>query len=216
MPDTATAGLPPETAAGTLGQQLAARMAERIRRGALSPGARLPSVREGARLHGVSPSTVVSAYDQLQAQGLVEARRQRGFYVREPLAAARGAAAAVARPAAALAPPLDATALIRGMFQQGSATSGPGMGTLPEAWLDQPLLDRALRRTLGRPTQRGGSAAGEALRYGNPAGDEALRQAMARRLAGELGIADSGLTFSYTSGGYHADTPTLCQRALAQ
>ena len=35
MPDTATAGLPPETAAGTLGQQLAARMAERIRRGAL-------------------------------------------------------------------------------------------------------------------------------------------------------------------------------------
>ena len=84
MPDTATASFPPETAAGTLGQQLAARIAERIRRGALSPGARLPSVREGARLHGVSPSTVVSAYDQLQAQGLVEARRQRGFYVREP------------------------------------------------------------------------------------------------------------------------------------
>jgi DNA-binding transcriptional MocR family regulator len=144
----------------------------RIQAGALAGGARLPSVREAARLHGVSPSTVVSAYDQLQAQGLVEARRQRGFFVREPLAAARGAAAAVARPAAALAPPLDATALIRGMFQQGSATSGPGMGTLPAAWLDQPLLDRALRRTLGRPTQRGGSAAGEALRYGNPAGDE--------------------------------------------
>jgi len=204
MPDTATAGLPPETAAGTLGQQLAARMAERIRRGALSPGARLPSVREGARLHGVSPSTVVSAYDQLQAQGLVEARRQRGFYVREPLAAARGAAAAVARPAAALAPPLDATALIRGMFQQGSATSGPGMGTLPEAWLDQPLLDRALRRTLGRPTQRGGSAAGEALRYGNPAGDEALRQAMARRLAGELGIAAQAGQIVTTIGATHA------------
>ncbi|GCL65264.1 aminotransferase-like domain-containing protein [Pseudaquabacterium pictum] len=206
MPDTATTTDLPANAAGTLGQQLAARVAERIRRGALSPGARLPSVREGARLHGVSPSTVVSAYDQLQAQGLVEARRQRGFYVREPLAAARGAAAAAvpAAPTAPLAPPLDATALIRGMFQQGAATTGPGMGTLPEAWLDQPLLDRALRRTLGRPTQRGGSAAGEALRYGNPAGDEVLRQAMARRLAGELGIAAQAGQIVTTIGATHA------------
>jgi DNA-binding transcriptional MocR family regulator len=186
-------------ATGTLGQQLAARVAERIRGGGLSPGARLPSVREGARLHGVSPSTVVSAYDQLQAQGLVEARRQRGFFVRGPQAAARGAANAVAAPAGPLAPPLDATALIRGMFQQGSAPSGPGMGTLPEAWLDQPLLDRALRRAIG-----GGSAAGEALRYGNPAGDELLRQAMARRLGGELGITAQPGQIVTTIGATHA------------
>ena len=46
--------------ASTLGAQLAQRIAERIQRGALSPGVRLPSVREGARLHGVSPSTVVA------------------------------------------------------------------------------------------------------------------------------------------------------------
>jgi DNA-binding GntR family transcriptional regulator len=31
----------------------------------------------------VSPSTVVAAYDQLLAQGLVEARKNRGFFVRE-------------------------------------------------------------------------------------------------------------------------------------
>ncbi|MES2717733.1 MAG: PLP-dependent aminotransferase family protein [Pseudomonadota bacterium] len=203
LPSSAPSPIP-VSAAGTLGQQLAARVAERIRGGALTPGARLPSVREGARLHGVSPSTVVSAYDQLQAQGLVEARRQRGFFVREPLAAARSSAAAASRPAAQLAPPLDATALIRGMFQQGSAPSGPGMGTLPEAWLDQPLLDRALRRTLGRPTQRSGSAAGESLRYGNPAGDEALRQAMARRLGGELGISAQASQIVTTIGATHA------------
>jgi DNA-binding transcriptional MocR family regulator len=187
--------------AGTRGQQLAARVAERIRRGALSPGARLPSVREGARLHGVSPSTVVSAYDQLQAQGLVEARRQRGFFVREPMAAPRGAPAAAALPGAPLAAPLDATALIRGMFQQGSAPTGPGMGTLPEAWLDQPLLDRALRRTLGRPAADGAS---DALRYGNPAGDESLRQAMARRLCGELGISAQASQIVTTIGATHA------------
>lgn len=194
------------TPAGTLGQQLAARVADRIRGGTLSPGTRLPSVREGARLHGVSPSTVVAAYDQLQAQGLVEARRQRGFFVREPAAAGRspaGLSAAPGAPPTQLAPPLDATALIRGMFQQGSAPSGPGMGTLPEAWLDQPLLDRALRRTLGRPAQHGGGVV-DALRYGNPAGDESLRQAMARRLAGELGIHASASQIVTTIGATHA------------
>ena len=67
----------------TLTEQLAARYAERIRQRLLAPGARLPSVRECARRHGVSAHTVVAAYDQLLAQGLVEARRQRGFFVRD-------------------------------------------------------------------------------------------------------------------------------------
>ena len=67
----------------TLTEQLAERFAERIRSRLLPAGARLPSVRECARQQGVSPYTVVAAYDQLQAQGLVEARSQRGFYVRD-------------------------------------------------------------------------------------------------------------------------------------
>ena len=70
----------------TLTDQLAARFAERIRQRLLAPGARLPSVRECARRHEVSPTTVVAAYDQLLAQGLVEARAQRGFYVRGAMA----------------------------------------------------------------------------------------------------------------------------------
>lgn len=183
-------------AASTLGEQLARQVAERIAGGTLAPGARLPSVREGARLHRVSPSTVVAAYDQLQAQGLVEARRQRGFFVRD----GRAGTAAQPAPAAAAAPglsaPVDATALIRGMFQQGAAPSGPGMGTLPEAWLDPALLERALRRTLAQ-----GSAA---LRYGQPAGDDALRQALARRLHGELGIAATPAQIVTSIGATHA------------
>ena len=75
----------------SLTEQLAERFAERIRNRLLPAGARLPSVRECARQQGVSPYTVVAAYDQLLAQGLVEARPQRGFFVRHP----------VARPAAA-------------------------------------------------------------------------------------------------------------------
>ena len=190
---------PGQRAAGatTLGEALAARVAERIQHGALAPGARLPSVREGARQHGVSPSTVVAAYDQLQAQGLVEARRQRGFFVREPAAKARSAAQARGPTAPlAMAPPVDATALIRGMFQQGAQPAGPGMGTLPESWLDARLLDRALRRSLG-PSP-------EALRYGDPAGDMALRQALSRRLGADLGINAAPGQIVTTLGATHA------------
>src|SRR3954471_13794405 len=72
-----------KASAHSLTEQLAGRFSERIRTRLLAPGARLPSVRQCAEQHGVSPSTVVAAYDQLLAQGLVEARKNRGFFVRE-------------------------------------------------------------------------------------------------------------------------------------
>ena len=67
----------------TLSEQLAQRMAHRISQRLLAPGARLPSVRHCAQQHAVSTSTVVAAYDLLQARGLVQALPQRGFFVRE-------------------------------------------------------------------------------------------------------------------------------------
>ena len=75
----------------SLTEQLSARISERIRNRLLAPGARLPSVRQCAQQNGVSPSTVVAAYDQLLAQGLVEARKNRGFFVRESGRAAHAA-----------------------------------------------------------------------------------------------------------------------------
>ncbi len=196
---------------GSLAEQLAQRLAERIAQRLLPPGTRLPSVREGARRHGVSPATVVGAYDRLQAQGLLEARPQRGFYVREP---ATRQPAAAPRPLPRL-PPVDATALIRGMFhaagqpaaderpagqpapgQRSAALPSPGMGTLPEHWLDGPLLQRALRRVAA-----GGGDAW--LRYGDPAGDATLRQALAQRLA-DLGIAAAPAQIVTTLGATHA------------
>ena len=175
-PNAAAPAAPLARTAGlTLTEQLAGHFAERIRQRLLSPGARLPSVRDCAQRHGVSPHTVVAAYDQLLAQGLVEARRQRGFFVRESRAAHRPSA----RPAAALQhqPPVDATALIRGMFQGGSDKPAPGLGTLPADWLDLPLLASALRRVLSQGDPR------IALAYGHPAGDQRLREALAVKLA---------------------------------
>ena len=189
----------------TLTDQLAARFAERIRQRLLAPGARLPSVRECARRHEVSPTTVVAAYDQLLAQGLVEARAQRGFYVRGPLAEAAPEPGRSA-PAPRSPVPISATTLIRGMFQPPGAQPMPGLGTLPAEWLDQPLLASAMRKV---SAQLGRSA----LQYGEPAGEQRLRRALASRLI-EHGISASPEQIVTTVGATHAldiVTRTLCK-----
>jgi DNA-binding transcriptional MocR family regulator len=199
MPTTQSeAAAPPplisRAASATLSEQLAARFAERIVQRLLAPGARLPSVRDCAQRHGVSPSTVVGAYDLLQARGLVQARPQRGFFVRDaaPMAAPTPAGRERSSPGR---PPVDATALIRSMFQAQGGLPAPGMGTLPEAWLDAAVLQRALRRVCQEPQAW--------LRYGDPAGDPALREALSRRLAG-LGVHAAPGQIVTTVGATHA------------
>jgi DNA-binding transcriptional MocR family regulator len=184
----------PDGPESTLGERLAAHYAQRIGQRLLQPGARLPSVRDCARAHGVSPSTVVAAYDRLQARGLVEARRQRGFFVRP--ASAAPTARVVHEPSLALPAPVDAAALIRAMFRTRASLPGPGLGTLPETWLDPSLLQRALRRAM--------TDGDDALRYGEPAGDPGLRGALARRLTGELGIACDASQIVTAVGATHA------------
>ncbi len=196
----ASAALEPRFERGalaTLAEQLAAFHAERIRAGSLAGGARLPSVREAAQRHALAPSTVVAAYDLLQAQGLVEARRQRGFFVRAGLPAP---AHTPRREAPARgAPPHDVATLMRGMFEHQSGKSlSPGTGTLPPEWLDLPLLHGALRRAMAEDAQDPAS-----LRYGEPGGDPRLRAALSTRLAG-LGIAAAPRQIVTTSGATHA------------
>lgn len=178
-------------ALSTLAEQLAQWFAARIHARALAAGARLPSVREAARRHGLAPSTVVAAYDLLQAQGLVEARAQRGFFVRDHGAPALPRNAVPAR----RAPPLDAATLVRSMFEhQGERALSPGIGTLPADWLDLSLLHGALRRAMAEDARDP-----QSLRYGDPAGDPRLRSALTHRLAG-LGIAADASQIVTTAG----------------
>nr|WP_110401494.1 PLP-dependent aminotransferase family protein [Sphaerotilus hippei] len=163
----------------TLAEQLAAHFAERIRHRLLAAGARLPSVRACAERHEVSPHTVVAAYDQLLAQGLVEARSQRGFFVRE-IRRELPTAPLAADPAPHRVP-VDASALIRGMLGGNSQRPGPGLGTLPASWLDLPMLHSALRKVLAEDRVTGEAAA--SLHYGEPAGDRRLRAALSMRIA---------------------------------
>lgn len=200
----------------SLTDQLADRFAERIRARLLAPGARMPSVRECARQQGVSPSTVVAAYDQLLAQGLVEARRQRGFYVRDlvqkqPLAhmdighdaikVVVSGNAGVATPFAGLpaGSRIHATALIRGMFHPPSGQAQPGSGVFPATWLeDARFLLAAVRKVAASPALGEGS-----FGYGEPMGDIGLRQMLARRL-GELNVPAQPRQIMTTMGATHA------------
>jgi DNA-binding transcriptional regulator YhcF (GntR family) len=63
-------------------EQVAARMRDAIHAGILAAGDRLPSVRELSQQERVSISTVLQAYQQLEAWDLVEAKPQSGHYVR--------------------------------------------------------------------------------------------------------------------------------------
>ncbi len=164
----------------TLTEQLVQRFADRIEQHLLPPGTRLPSVRECAKAHQVSPYTVVAAYDQLQARGLVEARSQRGFFVRQAAPRkARDTRAPTHPPTRIFEPtrPIDATALIRGMFHQPGHRAMPALGTLPPEWLDAPMLGAALRKAT--QAEKLGSLS---LHYGDPLGDESLRVALSHKL----------------------------------
>ncbi|KQT12582.1 aminotransferase-like domain-containing protein [Ramlibacter sp. Leaf400] len=197
-----------KTSSQSLTEQLSGRFAQRIRDRLLAPGARLPSVRQCAQQQGVSPSTVVAAYDQLLAQGLVEARKNRGFFVRElaqrqedaaaPARERRPDAWATATGFAGPRTPIDATALIRGMFHRVSAKPQPGMGVFPPEWLESTFMPAAVRKVTGTRALQSFS-----LQYGEPMGDSALRQALSQKLAA-LNVPASPDQIITTVGATHA------------
>lgn len=177
----------------SLTEQLSQRLAQRIRDRLLPAGARLPSVRDTAQSQGVNPSTVVAAYDQLLAWGLVEARPRRGFFVREfdkksslsqvgygfiaPDNVTCDVASVNRDVEPRLASPVNATALIRGMFHQVSDKPQPGMGVFPPDWLTSSFMTAAVRKVVSPAALQHAS-----LSYGEPKGDSGLRQALSTRL----------------------------------
>jgi DNA-binding transcriptional MocR family regulator len=153
--------------------QLAARLAQRIETHALRPGTRLPSIRNCAVESRVSRSTVVEAYDQLIAAGLIESRRGSGFYVR-----LRAHKHAQRRASTAPLPGtvLDVSWLLRAQRRQSPGSEQPGAGLLPEDWLDHDMVAAAVRGV-------GRSRGSWLLKYGAIEGYLPLREALSTRLA---------------------------------
>jgi len=188
-----------KTASSSLADQLCGRLAQRIQSRLLAPGARLPSVRQCAQQQGVSAPTVVAAYDRLQAQGLVEARKKRGFFVRElPWAGQAAGAPPQQTPEPVRPAPVNATALIRGMFHSQHGKPQPGMGVFPADWLESRFLPASVRRVTG--TQ---ALLAHSLQYGEPAGDSGLRRSLSNKLA-SLNIEATPEQIITTVGATHA------------
>ena len=68
-------------AAGPLFDQLRTQIIDGVRDGRLSPGTRLPTVRELAGQLGLAVNTVARAYRELESAGIVETRGRFGTFV---------------------------------------------------------------------------------------------------------------------------------------
>ncbi|WP_296659293.1 PLP-dependent aminotransferase family protein [Paraburkholderia sp.] len=175
------------TRAGLVMETVRTRIAAR----ALAAGARVPSIRAMSEQLGVSKSTVVEAYERLVAQGTLVARRGSGFYV-----------AGHAPPLAlgALGPRLDREIdplwLTRQSLETDSGALRPGCGWLPESWLPQDAVRRALRALARDPGAR-------LTDYASPSGLPALRQHLSWRLA-QRGVEAEPRQIVLTDGGTQA------------
>ena len=136
------------------------------------PGSRVQSIREFARTHGVSTSTVVEGYDRLVALGLLTARRGAGFFVAE---AGRGLNLSGMNQDLLQQHAIDNNWLLRNIFEQREGGIQAGCGWLPESWHDLEEVRKGLRHLSLNPHGL--------LRYGSPKGYEPLREQLTRQLA---------------------------------
>lgn len=121
--------------------QIVERITKLIRHGQLPDGARVPSIRKLAKLLGVSPFTVVDAYDRLVARGIIESRAGRGFFV-----AKRASMPALPVIEALADPGSDAISLARAALAHPGEIIPAGSGFLPQPWYAEALPANVLAR----------------------------------------------------------------------
>ncbi|MET3775245.1 DNA-binding transcriptional MocR family regulator [Rhizobium alvei] len=163
----------------------------RIANRTLTPGARLPSVRQAATLFKVSTSTVVTAYERLVAEGAVLSRPGSGFYV-----ANQAAPFTLSEVGPRLDRAVDPFWVSRQSLEAGDSGLKPGCGWLPPSWLPEDAIRRAIRQ-LTR------SEAPVLVAYASPLGLPQLRQLIARRMA-DRGIEVSPEQIMLTESGIQA------------
>ncbi|HEY5718095.1 MAG TPA: PLP-dependent aminotransferase family protein [Motiliproteus sp.] len=176
-------------------RQLLRELTEEIRSGRRPVGARMPSIRTLSQQRGISRSTVLAAYDRLEADGLIGARPRSGYYVAGGMPAdpLRISTPATSRPQPT---PLPVTRgqLLVDIMQRGAAFDLIGE---PDPTPGHAGLRRCLARAQRRQTQ------GEQDGYDEPAGLYRLRSLLAtRQLAGGSQLDPEQLVI--TSGCQHA------------
>ncbi len=156
-------------------EQVAEHLRSAIRAGAFAPGSRLPGLRRTCARYGVSLSTALQAYRQLEAEGLIRPRDRSGYFVR-----ARNEARAPEPRANALAGTDEAISVSARVLEMIEASRRPGCTNLGATLPDPALLPtRALARMLAETTAEPSALA----HYGSIAGEPVLRERIAQRMA---------------------------------
>ncbi len=176
-------------------RQLLRELTEEIRSERRPVGTRMPSIRALSQERKLSKSTVLAAYDRLEAEGLISARPRSGYYVagdqrRDQLATKTPL---TSQPESTPLPVTSGQVLVD-IMERGAAFDLIG------DW-EKGLANEALRRCLARAQRR--QTTGEQDNYDEPAGLHSLRCLIANRLhaAGSHLEADEIII---TSGCQHA------------
>ncbi|MFS2078862.1 PLP-dependent aminotransferase family protein [Telluria sp. Tellsp131] len=157
---------------GSLVDQIVAAIAEMVNRRTLPAGTKMPSVRQFAKVNGVSTFTVVESYDRLLHLGLLSSRRGSGFFV------ARGTEAPAQQPCLLAAANVVDT-LTPDLYSGQTDALPVGAGWLPPEWYGESTILDAVRHAMKIP-------AGRLRGYGHPLGFPSLRQHLATTLSADL------------------------------
>lgn len=181
-----------------LGDQIVDQLQTLIRQQQLPAGAKLPSIRQLALQLGISPYTVVNAYDRLVAQGVLESRATAGLFVKridtrpDPFDDPLGSEGA-----------LDIMWMARRVLQPGDGKLAAGSAYLPSSWVENALepafVAKALRLLPPCTTAP-------------PQGALELREQLALKLRG-MGIAADTTRILVTQGASQA-IDLICRTLL--
>lgn len=181
----------------TLYANLANRFASSIDQGIYQPGEKLPGVRTTSRSEGVSPATVVSAYQHLEQEGYIEAKPRSGYYVRLR-SQAKLQAPKTSRPSKK-PQPVSGQAMVLQLIQSLGNRDICQLGAnIPDdQFLPASQVERAVTRAMKNTTHWNSS-------YEAPPGYLPLRQQIAKRMT-ENGCLTDPENIVITSG---------CQEAI--
>lgn len=152
----------------SLPERLAKHVQQLVDDGICRIGTRLPSVREFARQHKVSPNTAADVYDRLVAVGYIEARQRVGFFVKKDRKVLEH------QPTVAIAGS-DPSWRIRTTSEDGNGSLNVSTGQLPSEWRDSTAIKSALKLLSTKPEH-------SFTEYGDPQGDLGLRKLLQSRL----------------------------------
>ena len=176
-------------------RQLIQELTEEIRSECRPVGSRMPSIRLLSQERGLSRSTILTAYDRLEADGLISARPRSGYYVNGIAAGDQLAIKVplISQPESTPLPVTSAQVLVD-IMERGAAFDLVGVQ-------EKELANEALRRCLARAQRR--QTSGEQNNYDEPAGLQRLRSLIANRLhAGGSHLSADDIII--TSGCQHA------------